>query len=127
MPATLIKLQIPKANANHKFSMKTGIVVRLVKLRPAGNPSAESGNWNTYVPGSADNATSLPIDYEMIGVLLEPPVVGGQVKLLRLERNGVRSMGLFESTRITSVNGNEFTTQNSVYRWEPYASPATRG
>jgi hypothetical protein len=105
--------------------MKTGKLVKLTKLRQSGSPAVSAGNWNTYVPGSAHNATSLPVDYEMIGVLLEPPAVGGRVKLLRLERNGVKSMGLFESTQITSVNGSEFTTQNSIYRLEEYAPPST--
>jgi hypothetical protein len=105
--------------------MKTGILVKLTKLRQAGHSSVGAGNWSTYVPGAADNATSLPIDYEMTGVLLEPPTVGGRVKLLRLERNGVSAMGLFESTPVVSINGSEFSTQNSIYRLEPYEPPST--
>jgi hypothetical protein len=104
--------------------MKAGIVVKLTKLRQTERPSADAGNWSTYVPGAADNATSLPIDYEMIGVLLEPPVIGGRAKLLRLERNGVSAMGLFESTPVVSIYGSEFSTQNSIYRLEPYEPPS---
>lgn len=108
-----------EAGSEHmNIRMKTGLLVKITKLREADRPLVRAGNWNTYVLGAADNAGSLPIDYEMIGVLLERPVVGGRVRLLRVQRNGVEVLGMFESTQVVSIRGCEFATRNSVYRLE---------
>ena len=100
--------------------MTVGLVVKLTKLREADNPVSRAANWNAYVPGAWDNGGSLPVDYAIVGILMEPPVVGGNVEILRLERNGVRAFGVFRSTRVVAVREQGFTTLNSEYRLEIY-------
>jgi len=107
--------------------MKTGDLVKITKLRQSEQPLARSGNWDTYIPGSWSNTDSLPVDYVMIGFLVCPPVVGSQVQLVRLIRNGVRVTGIFTSTAVVSVAVDGFTTKNSVYLMEPYADPQLLG
>jgi hypothetical protein len=93
--------------------------VRLVKLRAAVDPLVQPGRWDTYHAGSSTNTTSLPVDYEILGFLLQAPIVGGQVRVLRIQRNGINALGIFQSTEVTAVGEGHFTTQNSVYRLEP--------
>lgn len=100
--------------------MTVGLIVKLTKLREADNPASRAANWNTYVPGAPGKGASLPVDYEIVGILMEPPVVGGNVEILRLERNGVRALGVFCSTRVVAVREHGFTTLNSEYRLEMY-------
>jgi len=100
--------------------MTVGLVVKLTKLREADCPASRAANWSAYVPGAGDNGGSLPVDYVIVGILMEPPVVGQSVEILRLERNGVPALGVFTSTLVTSVCDQGFTTLNSVYRLEPH-------
>ena len=100
--------------------MNTGLIVKLTKLREADDPAVRAGPWSTYVPGACDNTASLPVDYEIVGILMEPPVVGGNVEILRLDRNGVRALGVSSSTRVVSVSAQGFATMNSLYLLEPY-------
>jgi hypothetical protein len=90
--------------------------VRITKLRAAPNPTAQPGDWDTFVQGVRSITHSLPVDYEMQGFLVEPPEVGGIVRLLRIQRNDVAALGVFQSTPITAVGEGIFTTKNSVYQ-----------
>ena len=103
--------------------MNSGLLVKLTKVREAAVPKVRAGDWNTYVPGACDNLASLPVDYVIVGILMEPPVIGGSVEILRLERNGVPVLGVFRSTLVVSVSDEGFTTKNSVYRLESYQRP----
>ncbi|HYG35736.1 MAG TPA: hypothetical protein VEC99_13180 [Clostridia bacterium] len=98
--------------------MQAGKRVRLTKLRESAHPQVRAGRWDTYRPGAWDNTESLPVDYEMVGVLVAPPLVGKRVELLRLERNGEPALGVFVSSPVTEVNHTWFATRNSVYRIE---------
>jgi len=68
------------------------------------------------VPGSWDNQGSLPVDYELEGILFEPIELGQHLCVLREARNGVRVDGSFISTTIVAIDlPDKVVTMNSVY------------
>ncbi len=89
-------------------------LVELIKLRACTNPAEPSGTSEKYILGEV-NATSLPADYTLTGILITPPRVGANVIILRLNRNGIALAGVYQSTEVTNCNDGEFTTLNSVY------------
>ena len=91
------------------------MLIELTKLAPSGDAVVEPGSWETYIPGSADNKDSLPVDYVLVGFLLEPIKLGRPIRLLRVARNGVAALGIFESTSVTAVTSTKVTTRNSLY------------
>ena len=94
-----------------------GASVRISKVSSVKNPVAESGSWENWIPGSLENTGSLPVDYELEGVLLAPLIVGGRIQAYRTSRNGIKADGLFESTAIVRIRkGSLVETINSVYR-----------
>jgi hypothetical protein len=95
------------------------MLVKLIKLRAAPNAVSEPGSWDTYVPGSLLNSSSLPVDYELVGRLVQAPAVGRCVRVLRISRNGVKQLGVFQSTEVIKVCGDTFETPNSIYRIIP--------
>jgi len=92
---------------------------KTTKRRRTENASHEPGCWDNYQIGRSDNATSLPVDYCLIGFLAEPLKVGEACKVMRVERNGITVRGVFESTPIQELFDGGFVTQNSVYNVEP--------
>ena len=96
--------------------------IKLTKWKAAENPLSPPGRWGEYKPGSIANITSLPVDYTMVGMLLTGITIGECVRLLRLNRNGVAALGVFQSTPVMRLTGDGFVTANSVYRME-YLEP----
>ena len=84
------------------------------KVQASKTPVEETGTWEECAAGSAPEK-SLPLNYEMEGVLVEPVEIGGRIALLRFSRNAVVSDGLFFSTPIIVRNGSLVETFNSVY------------
>ena len=66
---------------------------------------------------------SLPVDYWIEGWLLISPAPSARVTVLRTNRNGNRTLGVFITTTVSAVNGDYFTTENSVYRLESLPVP----
>ena len=95
------------------------LFVKITKRRRAENARFEPGNWDSYRAGRSDNAMSLPVDYVMVGFIITPPAIGKSCMLLRVERNGVPVLGIFQSTVVQEVFNGGFVTQNSVYMVEP--------
>jgi len=94
-----------------------GTAVLITKLSACNNPVVGPGCWEHWIPGGADNKGSLPVDYELQGVLLAPVRVGGQIHVFRTCRNGVRADGFFYSTPIVKIREPSLVeTFNSVYR-----------
>lgn len=93
-------------------------LVQLTKLRVSPNAACPSGNWAEYRLGAADNSTSLPVDYVLVGYLVARPQSGQPVKVLRISRNDVVTPGLFVSTVVQQLTNDGFVTENSVYRLE---------
>jgi len=95
----------------------SGTTVVIRKLSACSSPVAEPTSWDDWVPGGPDNLGSLPVDYELRGILLAPINVGGQIHVYRTWRNGVEADGFFASTTIVSVLSESMVeTFNSIYR-----------
>jgi hypothetical protein len=94
--------------------LKEGAYVRLTKLRaaPGGMPACPRP---IYTPGAWTNILSLPILYWMEGILVADVVKRDLIRLDRRVRDGVIARGVFSSTPICAINGNEVTTYNSIY------------
>lgn len=54
--------------------------------------------------------------YNIKGYLFDDVSVGQCIRIYRTERNGEKVDGLFESSRVASIDGDIITTNNS--RWE---------
>ena len=67
------------------------------------------------------NLDSLPLHYEMEGVLLEPLRVGGLIVILRFGRNATISEGLFSSSPIKRSAGPLVDTSHSLFSIYPIA------
>ena len=93
--------------------------VKIAKRCRNTNAIAEPGDWDSYRIDRADNEESLPVDYELIGFMDTPLAVGEVCKVLRVERNGIVAIGVFQSTAIQQVFAGGFATRNSVYLVEP--------
>jgi hypothetical protein len=105
-----------------KMTYNTEIaLIEFVKLRPCENPGFLPGNQENYHPGKAEGGISLPVDYEVIGLLFEPIMIGRPVRLFRLFRNGVFVLGEFQSSPVTAITTDGITTRNSVYRVKYHA------
>lgn len=91
------------------------MLIQLIKVEPAPNAPVRPGEWGTYVPGSADNPESLPVGYVLEGYLLSPVEVGKCLRMLRISRNGIAALGVFESSPVTAISDSVIITQNSVY------------
>ena len=61
---------------------------------------------------------SIPVEYNLEGVLSYDIEVGKSVVVGRTKRNGVEAYGVFSTSRVTEVGNNYFKTQNSVYSYK---------
>lgn len=95
--------------------MKAGTLVSIVKRAESSSPIFRAGNWETFTPGVYNPTASLPVDYEILGFLVEDIRVGKPVILLRVARNGVRVLGYYQSTIVLELRGDGYVTKNSVY------------
>lgn len=97
-------------------ALSAGTFVEMCKVSASARPMVESGEWERWVIGSADNAGSLPVGYAMHGVLLKPLQVGAPIRLLRVRRNGVTAIGEFTSTAVVAIRPAHLVeTTNSIY------------
>ena len=92
-----------------------GAYVCITKLcaEPGGVPACP---WPLYPGLGQDGILSLPIGYEMEGFLLEDLIYRGYIQLDRRIRNRVIARGIFTSSRICRIAGDEVHTHNSIYR-----------
>jgi hypothetical protein len=65
---------------NRAHPIAAGTMVRVIKLRTCDAPVLEPGNWNDWNIGGC-NPLSLPVDYEVRGLLLDPVQIGGRIRL----------------------------------------------
>ena len=76
-------------------------------------------NKEEYIDGQYhDESHSIPIEYNLEGVLSYDIEVGKSVVVGRTKRNGVEDYGVFSTSRVTEVGNNYFKTQNSVYSYK---------
>ena len=61
---------------------------------------------------------SIPIEYNLEGVLSYDIEVGKSVVVGRTKRNGVEAYGVFSTSTVTEVGNKYFKTKNSVYSYK---------
>jgi hypothetical protein len=99
----------------HLNIMKKNQKIEITKLSPTVNPAAFTPPKEGYRYGQVNDNVSLPVDYTAIGVLEEDIEVGKSIKMLRESRNGVVTPGLFQTSPIVKITGNQVSTLNSIY------------
>jgi len=95
--------------------MKQIYIEKLAEV-PGGLPAR---NMDEHIMGKHnDNYSSIPIEYNLEGVLSYDIEVGKPVVVGRTKRNGVEAYGVFTTSRVTEVGDKYFKTQNSVYSYK---------
>lgn len=61
---------------------------------------------------------SLPIEYNVEGILIEEMKIGDGVSIHREKRNGLPIRGEFITTPLKNIGDNYFETLNSIYRYK---------
>ena len=67
---------------------------------------------------SSNVGSILASGYLLEGWLLAPIVCGGRIHILRVNRNGIRRLGIFVSSPVVQIVGELIWTQNSQYLCE---------
>lgn len=100
--------------------MLTNKNVRIKKLSPSKNPRYPTPEMANYKVGQflGNEGLSIPVDYEIEGVLMADIVIGCSVIVYRTKRNGVECDGLFHTSKVVFLNENGFETENSIYQLE---------
>ncbi len=96
--------------------MKKIYIEKLAEV-PGGLP-ARSMDEHIMGKPNYDNYSSIPIEYNLEGVLSYDIEVGKSVVVGRTKRNGVEAYGVFSTSTVTEVGNNYFKTQNSVYSYK---------
>ena len=96
--------------------MKQIYIEKLAEV-PGGLPAR---NMDEHIMGEppTDDYNSIPVEYNLEGILAFPIQVGEGVIVERTKRNGVDVRGVFTTSRVTEVGDNYFKTQNSVYSYK---------
>lgn len=102
----------------------------LQKVAAAESPLARTPLAEEFVPGGINIGVSVPIDYEVQGVLMEDVTVGCCLSLFRTHRNGVQSEGVMSTSPIVSIDTDgeymRISTANSIYHlYQMTATPAS--
>ena len=96
--------------------MSKQIYIEKLAEVPGGLPAR---NMDEHIMGkSNDHHTSIPIEYNLEGNLINDIKVGESVIVERSKRNGVSVYGVFTTSRVTEVGDKYFKTQNSVYSYK---------
>jgi hypothetical protein len=71
-----------------------------------------------YIDGQYQgDSHSIPVEYNLEGVLSYDIEVGKPVVVGRTKRNGVEAYGMFNTSTVTEVGNNYFKTKNSLYSY----------
>ena len=112
-----VPFQPPKDQMRTSLPYPPGSPVHVTKISASEDPITEPGTWEQWVPGSPNNAGSLPVGYELRGVLMRPIRVGRCLEIYRTHRNGVSADGNFRSTPIIGIVADTMVeTFNSIYQ-----------
>ena len=109
--------------------MRKGTLVEITKLRAAPDALLPPGQWGEFQLGMINPHCSLPVDYVIVGLLIEPIRKGKPVQVMRLARNDRSVLGLFRSSTVIAFAPDWFITLNSVYhiREFPDSPPQQEG
>lgn len=103
-------------------------LVTLEKIDASPDPKSPPGSWESWIFGSFENPSSLPISYALKGYLMAPIRYGYPMEVFRIERNGVEEYGVFCSTPIVEIRAHGLIeTYNSIYRVSYEAEPCKEG
>jgi hypothetical protein len=97
-------------------------MVRVIKRAASNNALFPAANWDEWVPGKSSlENVSLPVDFQLAGLLLESIQIGQSIDIFRIERNGVYVVGFFQSSPVMGIDEfDRIITNNSVYQIEPF-------
>ncbi len=96
--------------------MKKIYIEKLAEV-PGGLP-ARSMDEHIMGKPNYDNYSSIPIEYNLEGVLSYDIEVGKSVVVGRTKRNGVEAYGVFSTSTVTEVGNKYFKTRNSLYSYK---------
>jgi hypothetical protein len=72
-----------------------------------------------YIDGQYQgDSHSIPVEYNLEGVLSYDIEVGKPVVVGRTKRNGVEAYGVFSTSTVTEVGNKYFKTKNSLYSYK---------
>ena len=95
--------------------MKQIYIEKLAEV-PGGLPALK---MEEHIDGQYQgDSHSIPVEYNLEGVLSYDIEVGKPVVVGRTKRNGVEAYGVFTTSRVTEVGDKYFKTQNSVYSYK---------
>jgi len=102
--------------------MIKGTTVLVKKLKEAPDAKVGSCPMEKWIPGvgpAGEEDLSLPIDYSLVGELLNDIEYGKPIRVARRIRNGVETPGEFVTSTLKAIDitaeGGVVCTQNSVY------------
>jgi len=95
-------------------------IVKVNKLKEADSPDFPAESAEDFNYGQCNEDVSVPVGYDLEGMLLREPLVGGCLFIERHKRNGIVSAGIFQTSEIKEIKGDSKTltviTANSVYK-----------
>jgi hypothetical protein len=95
--------------------MKQIYVEKLAEV-PGGLPAR---NMDEHIDGQYQgDSHSIPVEYNLEGILSFPIQVGEGVVVQRTKRNGVEAYGVFSTSTVTEVGDKYFKTRNSLYLYK---------
>jgi hypothetical protein len=95
--------------------MKSIYIEKLAEV-PGGLPAR---NMEEHIDGQYQgDSHSIPVEYNLEGILSFPIEVGESVIVQRTKRNGVEAYGMFSTSRVTEVGDKYFKTRNSLYLYK---------
>lgn len=95
--------------------------VKITKVGISKNPKVLTPYPEIYKYGKINEGVSVPIDYWIIGELINPIIEGQSIRVNREVRNGVKISGLFKTSFVTKIESSQFKntltieTENSKY------------
>lgn len=93
------------------------ILVTIEKIDASPDPKSPPRSWESWIIGSFENQSSLPISYSLRGYLMAPIQYGYPMEVFGIERNGVEVYGIFCSTPIVEIWAHGLIeTYTSIYR-----------
>jgi hypothetical protein len=95
--------------------MKSIYIEKLAEV-PGGLPAR---NMDEHIDGQYQgDSHSIPVEYNLEGILSFPIQVGEGVVVQRTKRNGVEAYGVFSTSTVTEVGDKYFKTRNSLYLYK---------
>lgn len=94
--------------------MKQIYIEKLAEV-PGGLPAIK---MEDHIAGQYQgDSHSIPVEYNLEGILYHPIQVGESVIVERTKRDGVEAYGMFSTSPVTEIGDNYFKTRNSVYKY----------